>query len=175
MPGTQDVRAFGPVPAKWNNSMSLTPGRRAIRPGAIPPIGRRGFVLVVVLVLLVALYLGATGIFLAARAELRIGISHAASSRAFYLAESGLTTWLASSVQPSAAEYTIGGETVTVLATMLLRVDSVTVVYRLTARATLGGGYASDPGTASRETSVLGMRIRSDPVRAINRTWSEVF
>ena len=45
-----------------------------------------------VLVLLTALYLGAIGIFLAARAELRIGVSHAASSQAFHLAEAGLAT-----------------------------------------------------------------------------------
>jgi len=154
--------------------MPSNPWLRAICPRAVPPAGRGGFALVVVLVLLTALYLGATGIFLAARAELRIGISHAASSEAFYLADSGLATWLASAIQPSVAEYAIGGETVTVRATMLLRVDSVTVLYRISAHATVGSGQASDPRVASRETSALGMRIGSDPVRAISGTWREV-
>jgi len=154
--------------------MPCIQGLRTIRPRATPPRGREGFALVIVLILLTALYLGATGIFLAARAELRIGISHAASSQAFYLAESGLTTWLASAVQPSVAEYTIAGETVTVRATMLLRVDSATVLYQISAHAAVGSGHESDPGMASRETSTLGMRIRSDPVRMIGGTWREV-
>ncbi|MGB5302408.1 MAG: pilus assembly PilX N-terminal domain-containing protein [Gemmatimonadota bacterium] len=154
--------------------MTSNPGLQAIRPRPAPPTGRGGFALVVVLILLTALYLGATGIFLAARAELRIGISHAASSQAFYLAESGLSTWLASDVQPSVAEYTIAGETVTVRSVMLLRVDSVTLLYRITAHATVGSGHESDPGMASRETSLLGTRIRSDPVRAITGSWREV-
>ena len=55
---------------------------RTIRPRLTLPTGRRGFALLAVLILLTALYLGATGIFLAARAELRIGVSHAASSQA---------------------------------------------------------------------------------------------
>ena len=154
--------------------MSCSQGLRTIRPRATPPTGREGFALVIVVILLTALYLGATGIFLAARAELRIGISHAASSQAFYLAESGLTTWLASVVQPSVAEYTIAGETVTVRATMLLRVDSATVLYQIRAHAAVGSGHQSDPGMASRETSALGVRIRSDPVRTIGGTWREV-
>lgn len=153
--------------------MSSDSGVRPVRPLTAAPIGRGGFALVVVLVLLTALYLGATGIFLAARAELRIGISHSASSQAFYLAESGLATWLASAVQPSLVEYTIAGETVTVRAIRVLRVDSVTAVYRISAHATVGSGGESDPGMASRESSLLGMRIRSDPVRAINGTWRE--
>ena len=154
--------------------MPCFPGLGTIRPRATPPPGREGFALVVVLIVLTALYLGATGIFLAARAELRIGISHAASSQAFYLAESGLTTWRASAAQPSVAEYTIAGETVTVRATMLLRVDSVTVLYQISAHAAVGSGHESDPGMASRETSALGMRLRSDPVRTIGGTWREV-
>lgn len=141
---------------------------------AVAPWSRRGFALVAVLVLLAALYLGATGIFLAARAELRIGISHAASNRAFYLAESGLVTWMASSLQPSVVAYVVGGETVSVRASVLIRVDSVTLLYRVSARASVGAGHAGDPGTASREISLLGMRVRSDPVAAIGRTWSEV-
>ena len=128
-----------------------------------------------VLVLLAALYVGATGIFLAARAELRIGISHAASSQAFYLAEAGLATWLASAAQPSVASYEIGGGTVAVQATRLIRVDSVTAVYRIAARATVGGANAGDPGIAARETSLLGRRIRAGPVSAVNGSWSEVF
>lgn len=135
----------------------------------VSPWGRRGFALVAVLVLLAALYLGATGIFLAARAELRIGTSHAASNQAFYLADSGLATWIASSLQPSVAEYVVGGETVSVRASVLIRVDSVTVLYRISSRATVGAGLAS------REVSLLGARIRSDPVVAIGRTWSEVY
>lgn len=147
---------------------------RTIRPRETLPTGRRGFALLAVLILLTALYLGATGIFLAARAELRIGVSHAASSQAFYLADSGLATWLASPVQPSVVDYTIAGEAVSVRATRLLRVDSVTALYRISAQATVGSGYANDPGMASRGTSVLGLRIRSDPVRAIDGTWREV-
>lgn len=147
---------------------------RTIRSRVKPPTGRGGFALVVVLVLLTALYLGATGIFMAARAELRIGTSHVASSQAFYLADSGLATWLASPVQPSVVEYTIAGEAVTVRATRLLRVDSVTALYRISAHATVGNGYGNDPGMASRKTSLLGVRIRSDPVRAIDGTWREV-
>lgn len=136
---------------------------------------RQGFILVAVLVVLGALYLGATGIFLAARAEFRIGISHAASSQAFYLAEAGLATWLASAAQPTQASYEIGGATVAVQATRLIRVDSVTAVYRITARATVGGANAGDPGTAVRETSLLGRRIRTGPVSAVNGSWREVF
>jgi hypothetical protein len=132
-------------------------------------------VLVAVLVLLAALYLGATGIFLAARAELRIGISHVASSQAFYLAEAGLFTWLASAAQPSVASYEIGGETVAVHASRLIRIDSVTVVYRISSRATVGRSNAGGPGIAARETSMLGRRIRAGPVSAVNGTWSEVF
>jgi len=147
---------------------------RMIHRAVTPPAGRGGFALVAVLVVLAALYLGATGIFLAARAELRIGISHAASSQAFYLADSGLATWLASPVQPSVVDYTIAGKAVTVRATRLLRVDSVTTLHRISARATVGSGYGNDPGIASRETSLLGVRIRSDPVRAIDGTWREV-
>lgn len=146
---------------------------RMIRRRVKPPTGREGFALMVVLVLLTALYLGATGIFLAARAELRIGISHAASSQAFYLADSGLATWLASPVQPSVGEYTIAGEAVTVRATRLLRVDS-TALYWIRSHATVGGGSGNNPGMATRETSLLGVRIRSDPVRAIDGTWREV-
>ena len=136
---------------------------------------RRGYALVLALVVLTALYLGATGIFLAARAELRIGISHAASSRAFYLAEAGLATWLASAVQPSDVKYEIGGDTVAVRAIALLRVDSATVVYRVASQATVGGASRSDPGLATRQTSVLGRRIDHGPVRAVGRTWREVF
>ena len=154
--------------------MPCIPGLGTIRLRATPPPGREGFALVVVLIVLTALYLGATGIFLAARAELRIGISHAASSQAFYLAESGLTTWRAAAVQPSVAEYTIAGETVTVRASMLLRVDSATVLYQISAHAAVGSEHESDPGMASRETSALGMRLRSDPVRMIGGTWREV-
>ena len=154
--------------------MPCIQGLRTIGPRATPRTGQEGFALVIVLILLTALYLGATGIFLAARAELRIGISHAASSQAFYLAESGLTTWLASAVQPSVAEYTIAGETVTVRATTLIRVDSATVLYQISAHAAVGSGHESDPGMASRETSALGVRIRSDPVRTIGGTWREV-
>jgi hypothetical protein len=128
----------------------------------------------VVLILLAGLYVGATGIFLAARAELRIGISHAASSQAFFLAEAGLATWLTSPVQPAAVSYVFGNDTVSVRATMLLRIDSATVAYRIVARATVGGASPSDPGTATRETSVVGTRIGLGPVRAVRRTWNEV-
>lgn len=134
---------------------------------------RQGFALVAVLVVLVSLYLVATGAFLAARAELRIGVSHTASSQAFYLADSGLATWFALTVQPSVADFEIGRDTVRVRATLLLRVDSVTVVYRVTSRAEVGTGTAADPGVARRELSRLGVRIGSDPVRRVRHTWSE--
>ena len=155
--------------------MSCNRGGRATHPAAFMARDRRGFVLVAVLILLAALYVGATGIFLAARAELRIGISHAASSQAFYLAEAGLATWLASAAQPSEASYEIGGGTVAVQATRLIRVDSVTAVYRIAARATVGGANAGDPSIAARETSLLGRRIRTGPVSAVNGSWREVF
>jgi hypothetical protein len=129
---------------------------------------------VAVLVLLAALYVGSTGIFLAARAELRIGINHTASSQAFYLAESGLATWIASPVQPSTAQYSIGGETVLVRATKLLTIDSVAALYRITSKSTVGGGYASNPGVAVRETSVLGLRLGTGRVGVVRRTWREV-
>jgi hypothetical protein len=155
--------------------MSCNLGPRATHPAIVVTRDRRGFVLVAVLVLLGALYLGATGIFLAARAELRIGVSHAASSQAFYLAEAGLATWLASAAQPSEASYEIGGGTVAVQATRLIRVDSVTAVYRIAARATVGGANVGDPSIAARETSLLGRRIRTGPVSAVNGSWREVF
>lgn len=155
-------------------TISENVGNRAIAVAEASRRGRRGFALVAVLVLLAALYLGATGIFLAARAELRIGANHAASSQAFYLAESGLATWLASPLQPSVATYVIGGETVSVRGTVLIRVDSVTLLYRVSSRADVGTGRAGETGAASREISLLGVRVRSDPVVAIHRTWSEV-
>jgi len=161
--------AMGYVTMWWNLE------NRADGLEAVSPPGRKGFALVAVLVLLAALYLGATGIFLAARAELRIGLSHAASNQAFYLAESGLATWLASSLQPSVATYVVGGETVSVRGSVLIRVDSVTVLYRISSRAIVGAAHAGDPGLASREISLLGVRIRSDPVVALGRTWSEVY
>ena len=148
------------------------------------PTGRRlsalrrdhgGYALLLALVLLSALYLGATGIFLAARAELRIGIRHAASSQAFFLAEAGLTTWLASAVQPSEATYEIGSDTVEVRAAVLLRIDSVAVAYRVTAHATVGGERPSDSGLATRRTSVVGLRLDQGPVRAVGGTWREIF
>lgn len=136
---------------------------------------RRGFALVLALVVLTALYLSATGIFLAARAELRIGVSHAASGQAFYLAEAGLATWLASEIQPSDVTYEIGGDTVAVRATVLLRVDSATLAYRVTAQATVGGVTPADPGLATRQSSLLGWRTDQGPVRAVSGTWREIF
>jgi hypothetical protein len=130
---------------------------------------------VAVLVLLAALYMGATGIFLSARAELRIGISHAASSQAFHVAEAGLATWLASAAQPSLASWEIGDGTVAVRALKLIQVDSVTAVYRIAARAIVGSANAGDPGIATRQTSLLGSRLRTDPVRAIDGSWREIF
>ena len=89
---------------------------------------------------------------------LRIGISHAASSQAFYLAESGLATWFAS------ARSALGGgvrdweaKPSPFAPPCCIRVDSVTVlVYRVSARATVGSGHAGDSGVASREISLLG-------------------
>ena len=154
------------------SSRSRGPARRQL--GALRT-DCRGFAIVLVLVVLTALYLGATGIFMAAQAELRIGISHAASNQAFFLAEAGLATWLASAVQPSEAKYEIGGDTVAVRASALLRLDSATVVYRVTAQAMVGSSNPADPGLATRQTSVLGWRVDHGPVRAVGRTWREVF
>ena len=128
-----------------------------------------------VLILLAALSLGATGIFLAARAELRIGVSHAASSQAFHLAEAGLATWLASETQPSAASWEIGNGTVTVHAFKLIQADSVTAVYRIAASASVGSANPGDPGIATRQVSSLGRRLRTDLVRPIDGSWREVF
>lgn len=133
-----------------------------------------GFALVAVLVLLAALYLGTTGLFLAARAELRIGLSHVASGRALYLAEAGLATWLSSPVQPSIALYEIDGDTVEVAAVVLIRVDSLDVLYRLRSRVTVGGASSSDPTRASREISRLGLRRGSGPVVAVRGTLREI-
>jgi len=126
-----------------------------------------------VLILLAALFAGATGLFMAARAELRIGIAHAASSRAFYLAEAGLATWLAGPVHPSAADYLIGGDSVSVEARLLLRVDSMTVLYDLEARAHVGSG-GGDPGSATRWTRLLARRAGDGPMVAVGGSWREV-
>ena len=155
--------------------MLLTHRPNSTHPWTAVVGNRRGFVLVAVLVLLAALYLGATGIFLAARAELRIGISHAASSQAFHLAEAGLATWLASGTQPSVASWQIGNGAVTVHAVKLIQADSVTTVYRIASRATVGSANAGDPGIATRQTSFLGRRLRTDPVRPIDGSWREIF
>lgn len=134
-----------------------------------------GFALVAVLLLLAALYVGATGIFMAARAELRIGISHTASSQAFHIAQAGLATWVNSSVQPALATYSIGGTTVDVMATRLLAVDSVTTLYRVVARATVGGTDERNPGLATRQTSLVARRSGAGPVVAVTGTWRENF
>ena len=125
------------------------------------------------LVLLAALFAGATGIFMAARAELRIGIAHAASSRAFYLAEAGLATWLAGPVYPSTAVYPIGGDPVSVEAHRLLRVDSVTVLYDLESSARVGSG-GGDPGTAARRTRLLARRTGAGLMVPVSHSWREV-
>ena len=134
-----------------------------------------GFALVAVLLLLAALYVGATGIFMAARAELRIGISHTASSQAFHIAQAGLATWVNSSVQPALASYSIGGTTVDVVATKLLAVESVTTLYRVVARATVGGTDERNPGLATRQTSLVARRSGADPVVAVIGSWRESF
>jgi hypothetical protein len=133
-----------------------------------------GFALLMVLVVLGALYVGATGLFLAARAELWIGISHVASSQAFYLTEAGLATWLAGPVQPARADYTIGGHMVAVHATPLLRVDSIQVLYRIEAWTAVGSGRPGDPAAARRGASLLGVRVRDEFVRAVPGSWREV-
>ena len=138
-------------------------------------IRQRGFALVAVLLLLAALYIGATGIFMAARAELRIGISHTASSQAFHITQAGLATWANSSVQPALASYSIGGTTVDVVATKLLVVDSVTTLYRVVARATVGGTDERNPGLATRQTSLVARRNGVGPVVAVTGSWRENF
>ncbi len=134
----------------------------------------RGTVLLFLL-LLAALYVGATGIFMAARAELRIGISHTASSQAFHITQAGLATWANSSVQPALASYSIGGTTVDVVATKLLVVDSVTTLYRVVARATVGGTDERNPGLATRQTSLVARRNGVGPVVAVTGSWRENF
>ena len=134
-----------------------------------------GFALVAVLLVLAALYVGATGIFMAARAELRIGISHTASSQAFHIAQAGLATWLSSNVQPAVASYSIGGTTVDVVATKLLAVDSSTILYRVVATATVGGTHERDPGLATRQTSLVARRSDAGPVIAVTGSWRENF
>lgn len=126
-----------------------------------------------VLLVLTILFVGATGMFLSSRAELRIGIGHASSTRAFYLAEAGLATWLAGPVQPAAASYAIAGDSVSVEARRLLRVDSVTVLFEVSATARVGR-TGNGPDVAARATRVLARRIGPGPAVAVRGSWREV-
>jgi hypothetical protein len=152
------------------------------RGGTIAPMTRRtglaadrgGFALVAVLLLLAGLFAGATGIFLACRADLRIAIGHAASIRAFYLAEGGLATWLAGPVQPAVATHGIGGDSVRVEARVLLRVDSATVVYEVSARAEVGSA-AGSPDAAVRRTRLLARRTGAAVAVPVEGSWREDF
>lgn len=135
---------------------------------------RGGFALVAVLLLLAGLFAGATGIFLACRADLRIAIGHAASIRAFYLAEAGLATWLAGPVQPAAVTYGIAGDSVRVEARLLLRVDSATVVYEVSARADVGSA-AGSPDAAVRRTRLLARRTGAAVALPVEGSWHEDF
>ena len=137
---------------------------------------RRGFALIVVLVLLMALYAGGTGLFLAARAELHSSLNHAAAERAFHAAEGGLATWMAASVQPATAQFVVGEATVTVIALPILALDSATVLYLIEAGAEIGDAEgASRLGLASRSITLLGLRRGSGAVAAVPGTWRERF
>ena len=54
------------------------------------------------------------------------------------------------------------------------RIDSVTAVYDVVARAAMGGPDRGVAGIAARTVGVLGMRVRSGSVRPIAGSWREV-
>lgn len=135
---------------------------------------RGGFALVAVLLVLAGLFAGATGIFLACRADLQIAIGHAASIRAFYLAEGGLATWLAGPVQPAAATYRISSDSVRVQARRLLRVDSTTVIFEVSARADVGSA-AGSPDAGTRRTRLLARRTGPALAIKVEGSWREDF
>jgi hypothetical protein len=134
-----------------------------------------GVALLLALLLLVALYASATGIFLAARAELRIGLSHAAAFRASRVAEAALETWLATSEQPATASYEIGGGAARLEASRLLVLDSAETMYRVVVRATVGTSDGPGFAFASRRLGVLGRRIMDGPVRVVPGSRTEHF
>ena len=135
-----------------------------------------GFALIVVLLLLVILYAGATGGFLAARAELHSGTNQAVAERTFHAVDGALATWLADPVQPATRSYDIGGTVVGVSALPLLAADSMTTLYLVVARSE----SAESAGTAShtvtyRAISVVGSRTGHGSVVAVPGTWRERF
>lgn len=134
-----------------------------------------GVALLVSLIVLSALTAGALGIFLASRAEVRIGSSHAASVVAFHAAEGGLATWLAGPVQPGRITYDVGRASVGVEARRLLVVDSLTRIYLVSARARWPAGRAEDGALAVREITVLGRRVGLGLVERVSGSWRETF
>ena len=142
---------------------------------SIVPLEARGFALIIVLVLLAAVYAGATGIFVASRAELRAGTSLAEAEKAFHAAEGGLVTWFADPVQAANTAYEIGGVTVQVEAVPILVVDSATVLYHIIARAEWRA--AGDPTVAVAQRTVTMVGVKAGAARAapVFGTWRERF
>ncbi len=135
-----------------------------------------GFALVTVLLLLAALYAGATGIFVAGRSELRASLAHVAAIQAFHTAQAGLVTWLAEPAPPAAWTYNIDGAIVQVSAYRLLSVDSVIVLYRIVSRSEVGSGAGErNPSAAARGVSILGSRTLAGPIMPVRGSWRERF
>jgi len=134
-----------------------------------------GFALLLSLLVLGTLTAGTLGVFFAARAEARIGSSHAASVLAFHAAEGGLATWLVDAVQPARASYAVGAASVSVEARRLIAVDSATVLYHVSARARMLQARDPERSRAVRVITVLGRRVGPGPVEAVPGSWREVF
>ena len=156
----------------WRDDAAAAGGAGGERSRSDP---QSGFALLVSLLVLAALMAGSLGVFLASRAEVRIGTSHAASVVAFHAAEGGLATWLAAPAQPSAVSYLVGAAPVTVEARRLLVVDSATQLYHVAARARWPAAASEEDAAAVREITVLGRRVGIEPVEAVAGTWRETF
>lgn len=135
----------------------------------------RGFALIVVLLLLAALYAGATGIFVAARAELWAASNLAEAERAFHAADGGLVAWLADPIQPATKDYPIGGVVVRVEVLRLLEVDSITSLYRIVARAARLVPGGPSIAVVDRTVTMLGLRAGAGRVEPAAGTWRERF
>lgn len=139
-------------------------------------LGRqRGFALLLALLLLAALYASVTGIFLAARTELQIGVNQALAIRAARTADAALTTWLADPGRPATATYEIGGGSAVVESIRVARVDSTTELYRVGVRAAVGDGAGPSSGYAVRRLGILLLRSLDGVVREVPGSWREYF
>jgi hypothetical protein len=135
-----------------------------------------GFALLASLVVLAALFLLATGTFLAARFELAVGRSHLTSVRALYLAEAGLATLLADTggaSPPTSRIYSLEAGAAVVTVDLLLRVDSLTDLFRVEVE-----GRPTRPSGRGRARRTVGILVvRRDDGRLVARSgsWQEAF